>query len=67
MRRVREPSAHTPRQVHSIRWFYDVLLEKMGGGVLNPASTSTFKKLMKALSFLMGQLAARVCAQSDNA
>ena len=60
MRRVREPSAHTPRQVHSIRWFYDVLLEKMGGGVLNPASTSTFKKLMKALSFLMGQRRAYV-------
>ena len=42
-------------QVLSIRWFYDVLIEKMGGGALNPASTSTFKKLMKALSYLMGQ------------
>jgi len=42
-------------QVLSIRWFYDVLLEKLGGGALNPASTSTFKKLMKALSYLMGQ------------
>ena len=49
-----------PWQVHSIRWFYDVLLEKMGGGLLNPASTSTFKKLMKALSFLMGQRRAYV-------
>ena len=29
--------------------------EKLGGGALNSASTSTFKKLMKALSYLMGQ------------
>ena len=43
------------QQVLAIRWFYDVLLEKMGGGALNPASTSTFKQLMKALSYLMGQ------------
>ena len=42
-------------QVLSIRWFYDVLLEKLGGGALNPASTSTFKQLMKALAYLMGQ------------
>lgn len=42
-------------QVHSIRWFYEVLLEKLGGGALNPASTTTFKLLMKALSYLMGQ------------
>lgn len=47
--------AHGYLQVLSIRWFYDVLLEKLGGGALNPASTSTFKKLMKALSYLMGQ------------
>lgn len=39
----------------SIRWFYDVLIEKLGGGALNPASTSTFKQLMKALAYLMGQ------------
>ena len=39
----------------AIRWFYDVLLEKRGGRALNPASTSTFKKLMKALAYLMGQ------------
>ena len=42
-------------QVLSIRWFYDVLIEKLGGGALNPASTSTFKQLMKALAYLMGQ------------
>ena len=41
-------------QVHGVRWFYDVLLEKHGGGV-NPAATSTVKQLMKALSYLMGQ------------
>ena len=43
------------QDVLAIRWFYDVLLEKLGGGALNPASTSTFKQLMKALSYLMGQ------------
>ena len=39
----------------SIRWFYDVALEKMGGGAVNCASTSTLKQLMKALAYLMGQ------------
>ena len=43
------------QQVISIRWFYDELLEKVGGGALNPASTLTVKQLMKALSYLMGQ------------
>ena len=42
-------------QVHAIRWFFDVLIEKLGGGALNPASTGKFKQLMKALSYLMGQ------------
>ena len=41
------------QDVLAIRWFYDTLLEKMGGGAVNPASTSTFKQLMKALSYLM--------------
>ena len=42
------------QDVLAIRWFYDTLLEKTGGGAVNPASTSTFKQLMKALSYLMG-------------
>ena len=32
-----------------------MLIEKLGGGAVNPASTSRFKGLMKALSYLMGQ------------
>ena len=40
--------------VKSIRWFYGVVIEKMDGGALNPASTSTFKRLMTALSVVMG-------------
>ena len=30
-------------------------IEKMGGGAVNCASTSTLKQLMKALAYLMGQ------------
>jgi hypothetical protein len=42
-------------QVLAIRWFYEKVLEKMGGGMLNPAATSTLKRLMTALSYLMGR------------
>jgi len=41
--------------VLAIRWFYEKVLEKMGGGMLNPAATSTLKRLMTALSYLMGR------------
>ena len=43
------------QDVLAIRWFYDKLLEGVGGGALNPASTAAMKALMKALSYLMGQ------------
>ena len=42
---------------------YDVLLEKHGGGKINPAATSKLKQLMKALAYLMGQRRINVCAQ----
>ena len=43
------------QQVLSIRWFFNEVLEKQGGGELNPSSTKSVKQLMKAVAYLLGQ------------
>ena len=42
-------------QVAHIRWFYRRLLEKTGGGPLNPAESAMVKDTLKALSFILGR------------